>query len=401
VRPLVQTTLVVVLLAAGVVGALTAPGRRPLALVPVLAALFAIVVGAVHLSTARHALDALAEPLAFLLLAVPLAALLDELGVFDAASRVVSGRRVAAGCWVLGCIVVAVFNLDTAVVLLTPLYARLARRVGVDAVALAFQPALLACLASCALPVSNLTNLIVWHETDVGTGDFLSTFLVPTVVACGVGYWAWRYAFRSSQLVPTAPASASGPDDGRPLVIGAVVVAALLTGFVFGGAIGVAPWVVVGVVDLVLVLLTRLVPWRAAPVDPALLAAALAVLAAGVAAHVDLGRLLSGSETSAAIVRNTGVTAVLANATNNLPAFLVLFPFAAHRPYELAAVLLGANLGPVLLVTGSLSGLLWLTVARNEGLAVGPRAYFRAGLVAGVPALVAATIALTITAGRL
>jgi arsenical pump membrane protein len=393
----VQTVLVVVLLAAGVVGALTAPGRRPLALVPVLAAFVAMVTGAVHLSTARHALDALAEPLAFLLLAVPLAALLDELGVFDAASRVVSGRRVAAGCWLLGCVVVAVFNLDTAVVLLTPLYARLARRLGVDAVAFAFQPALLACLASCALPVSNLTNLIVVHETDVGTRDFLATFFWPTVVACTVGYWAWRYAFRHAQLVPTVAATGVQPDDRRPLAIGVVVLVALLVGFLFGDAAGIAPWVVVAVVDVVLVLLTRRVPWRSAPVDPALLAAALAVLAAGVAAHIDLGRLLSSSETSAAIVRNTGVTAVLANAMNNLPAFLVLFPFARHNGHELSAVLLGANLGPVLLVTGSLSGLLWLTVARNEGLAVGPRAYFRIGLVAGVPALIAATVVLAFT----
>jgi arsenical pump membrane protein len=394
----VQTALVVVLLAAGVVGALTAPGRRPLALAPVVAALLALVTGVVSVTTAHGAIDALAEPLAFLLLAVPLAALLDDLGVFDAAAHLVTGRRVAAGCWVLGCVVVAVFNLDTAVVLLTPLYARLARRLGADAVAFAFQPALLACIASCALPVSNLTNLIVVHETDVGTRDFLSTFLLPTVVACTVGYWAWRYAFRSSQLVPTVVTSGVQPPDRRPLVIGAVVLVALLAGFLFGDAAGIAPWVVVAVVDGVLVLLARRVPWKSAPIDPALLAAALAVLAAGVAAHVDLGRLLSGSETSAAIVRNTGVTAVLANATNNLPAFLVLFPFARHNGHELSAVLLGANLGPVLLVTGSLSGLLWLTVARREGLAVGPRAYFRAGLVAGVPALVAATIALTFTA---
>jgi arsenical pump membrane protein len=188
------------------------------------------------------------------------------------------------------------------------------------------------------------------------------------------------------------------PCDRRPLAIGAITLVALLAGFLFGGAIGVAPWVVVAVVDGALVVLTRRVPWRAAPVDPALLAAALAVLAAGFAAQVDLGRPLHGSGSAVAIVRDTGVAAVLANAMNNLPAFLVLFPFAARNGPELSALLLGVNLAPVLLVTGSLSGLLWLTVARRERLAVGSRAYFRTGLVAGIPALVAATIVLTFTA---
>ena len=68
---------------------------------------------------------------------------------------------------------VAVLNLDAAVVLLTPLYVRVARRTGLDPVALAFQPVLLACLASSFLPVSNLTNLIAAHQADLGTSDFL------------------------------------------------------------------------------------------------------------------------------------------------------------------------------------------------------------------------------------
>ena len=50
-------------------------------------------------------------------------------------------------------VVVALLNLDAAVVLLTPLAVRVARRAGLDPVAMAFQPALLACLASSALPV--------------------------------------------------------------------------------------------------------------------------------------------------------------------------------------------------------------------------------------------------------
>ncbi|MDQ1519969.1 MAG: hypothetical protein QOI55_1042 [Actinomycetota bacterium] len=395
-RPVVHTALIVALLAGAVVGALTSPGRLPLAALPVAAALVAIATHAVTVHLARHALDGLAEPLAFLLLAVPLAALLDELGVFDAAARVVTGRRVAVGCWILGAVVVAVLNLDAAVVLLTPLYVRLARRLSLDPVAFAFQPPLLACLASCALPVSNLTNLIAVHQLRLDAADFLAAFTLPTLVACVAGYWGWRFAFRDSKVVPTSTPDASLLDH-RPLAIGVGVLIALLAGFLLGDRAGIAPWVVVGIVDAALVALARRLPWRAVPIDAALLAGALAVLAAGVAARIDVGRLLGGSSGALGLARHAGVSALFANGTNNLPAFLVLFPFAAHGPrVQLWAVLLGVNLGPVLVVTGSLSGLLWLTVARREGLEVGPRAYFRVGLIAGAPAFVLATIALAL-----
>jgi arsenical pump membrane protein len=396
VPPLVQTAFVVALLAAGVAGALASPGRYPLATFPVAAALVAVAAHAVTVTRARTALDALAEPLAFLLLAVPLAALLDDVGTFDAAARVVSGTRVALGCWLLGWAVVAVLNLDAAVVLLTPLYIRLARRLELDPTAYAFQPALLACLASCALPVSNLTNLIAVHGTDLGTRDFLRAFALPTVVACTVGYFGWRYAFRGSRL-DVAIAMDRSHVERRPLVIGGVVLAVLLVGFLYGRSVGIEPWVVVAIVDVALVWSTRKVPWRSVPVDAAMLAGGLAVLAAGVVARVDVGRLLSHSGSNVSLLRDAGVTAFGANVMNNLPAFLVLFPFAKQAPpATLWAVLLGANLGPVLLVTGSLSGLLWLTVARGDGLPVGPVNYLRVGAIAAFPAFALAAVTLAL-----
>jgi len=92
--------------------------------------------------------------------------------------------------------------------------------------------------------VSNLTNLIAVHALDIGAHDFIATFLAPTVVACTAGYWAWRFAFRASELVPPANGMVRAVDR-RPLAIGASVLVALLAGFLLGDAAGVAPWVVV------------------------------------------------------------------------------------------------------------------------------------------------------------
>ena len=52
------------------------------------------------------------------------------------------GRHLKSGLWVLAALVTIVFNLDAAVVLLTPLSVRIADRQGEDPVTLAFIPVL-------------------------------------------------------------------------------------------------------------------------------------------------------------------------------------------------------------------------------------------------------------------
>lgn len=104
-------------------------------------------------SAAPDALEPLVEPVAFLLAAAPLAVLLDRFGSFtDAAALLYRTKRLPLGLWVFGAAVTTLLNLDAAVVLLTPLYVRIADRHGYDRLALAYQSALLASLASSALP---------------------------------------------------------------------------------------------------------------------------------------------------------------------------------------------------------------------------------------------------------
>ena len=135
------------LLAVGVSGSIARPWRLPAWIFPVTAAVVALSVGVLAPGDAWDAVQPLVEPIAFLLLAVPLAVLLDQLGVFGAAAGLAAGRHLCAGMWLLCAVAVAVLNLDAAVVLCTPLTITVARRWQLDPVAMAFQPALLACLA--------------------------------------------------------------------------------------------------------------------------------------------------------------------------------------------------------------------------------------------------------------
>ena len=382
------------LLVVGVVGVLVRPRRWPVWAVPVGAAALGLATRAVSLHGAGAALRPLRAPLAFLLLAVPLAVLLDQLGFFTAlAARVGHGRHLHLGLWVLAAAVTTVFNLDASVVLLTPLYVRIAARHGLDPVATAFPPALLACLASSALPVSNLTNLLAAERFDVSALRFVVHLAPASLAATAVGYLAYRRAFPHQ---PSTPPD-DEPVDRRALALGIPVVVVVLVGFTVGDAAGIPAWAVAGGADIALVTLVRRLPWRDLPWGAAALAGALAVLVGAAAPHLGVDRLVAGGDTATHALALIGIATVAANLLNNLPALLVLMTGLTAADGRLWAVLVGVNVGPLLVVSGSLSGLLWLDTARRLGVDVDARDYSRIGVRVGVPALAAAGAVVILT----
>jgi arsenical pump membrane protein len=135
----------------------------------------------------------------------------------------------------------------------------------------------------------------------------------------------------------------------------------------------------VAVVLVALLFVVRRVP-RDVPWDVAGLALGLAILAAAVV-HA-FPHAFDGADGFA-----PGV--VLANALNNLPALLVSMPHV-HHVAHLWPLLLGVNLGPLLLLTGSLAGLLWQASARRAGVHVSALDYSRVGIRLALPAMTAA-----------
>ncbi len=381
-------TLEVGALVVGVAGSVVGPPRVRAWVVAAAVAAMALLVGIVPWPVFGDAVDALAAPLAFLVLAVPLAVLLDEIGFFGAvAASVGTARRLRLALWWLAGAVTVLFNLDAAVVLLTPLYVRIAHRHGDDAVALAFIPALLASLASSILPVSNLTNLVLADQLHLGVGDFL-VHAAPAALAATIVGW---FAFRRSAGVEPPHEPAPEVVDRRALRIGAPVVAFLLLGFTVGDALGIPAWVVAAIALAFLSARTRQFPWRHVPLGAVALALALGTLALGAAQAVDVDRVLSvpGAPGQALTF---GVTVLAANAVNNLPAVLVALPGLGAHPDKMWAVLLGANIGPTLWVTGALSTLLWQSTMTRLGQPVSNRRYAAMGVRIGLPALAAALV---------
>lgn len=97
----------ILLLAVGVAGALLRRAAWPAWLIPAGGALLAAATGVATPQVIGAATRPLAEPVAFLLLAAPLAFLLDRAGVFAAAAGSVRGRHTDLGLWVLAAVTVA------------------------------------------------------------------------------------------------------------------------------------------------------------------------------------------------------------------------------------------------------------------------------------------------------
>src|SRR5579875_2028551 len=420
-----------VLLGAGIAGVLARPLRLPAWAVPLGAVAAALGLGVVTPQRAALALGPLAQALAVLL---------DRLGFFESLSRLLTGngmagdtpptdrrptnrvpgdgsagdpppvaggavpshsasapllpaprgRRTVAGLWVLAALVTTVLNLDASVVLLTPLYVRVARRTGMAPLSLAFQPVLLATLASSALSVSNLTNLIAAGRTGATPVQFQAHLGPPSLAATLAGYWCYRWAVRPGRPEVAEPAT----PDRRPLVAGGAVVVAVLAGFVAGPSFGVPPWMVAVGADAVLVGLTWSLPLRTVPWGTAVVASSLAVLAYAVTAHLPVARYLAGSSLPDQ-ARTVGLSALSANVANNLPTLLVAVQaLPPHPTCQLWPVLVGVNIGPTVLATGTLATLLWLESVKRLDVEASPLDYARVGAKVGIPALAVATAVL-------
>lgn len=274
----------------------------------------------------------------------------DRDGLFAAVGRGVArapgGAVVLLTGLLLGeALVTAVLNLDTAVVFMTPVLLYAARARGLRDDPFLYGAVFMANSASLLLPGSNLTNLIVLaHERTTGS-EFAHRFVLAWLVSVGL-----TIAFVSLALRPRAAHAHEGSWQPcfRPRLGTAAVVAATVLVLVLP-----RPALPVLLLGLLVAVLTRTSPHAANP--PLLLGLlALAVLVGAAAPRgLDTGRWATAWIAAGASV-----------VVNNLPAAMLL---SHHVPAHPRALLLGLNLGPNLAVTGSLSALLWLQVARANG----------------------------------
>ncbi|MGH8750006.1 MAG: SLC13 family permease [Burkholderiales bacterium] len=268
-------------------------------------------------------------------------------------------------------IVTAVLNLDTAVVFLTPVLLHAARQRGLDESPFLYGAVFMANSASLLLPGSNLTNLIVLAQNPSSGSSFASRMWPAWVVAVAVTIVFLAAVFRRELRRTTEGKEerpAFSPRAGTLAAVAAVALVLVL-------ARPALPVLAVGAVAAFIGRLRLRDAIRAA--NPFLLGSVLALaVLLGTAARALPGLANFATHTGRWTSAWLGVGAAVL--VNNLPAATVL---SAHAPAHPRALLLGLNLGPNLAVSGSLSAVLWLQVARANGARPSVWRYSALGLV--------------------
>ena len=213
----------------------------------------------------------------------------------------------------------------------------------------------------------------------------------PEVVAVVVTVGLLGIRYRRLLRVRYSPPPRPRPADTVLITAAAVACLGIVPALLLGGSpTGVVTAAAGFLVVVFAVRRPRALRWRLVPWQLAVLVLGLALTVETVLRHGGdrvVSAVIGHGTDVAALLQVAGVGAVASNLLNNLPAYLVLEPQAAGAgDLRLLALLIGTNVGPMVLLWGSLATLLWRERLRARGLDVSARQFAKLGLV-GVPVL--------------
>ena len=404
-----RAMLVLAILATTLILMLVRPGDRAEAWYAAGGAIGMVAIGAVPLPAVPGLVRETENVLLFLAGMMLLTGVAERAGVFtalaDGCVRLANGqgRRLYVLLFLLGALVTATLSLDVTVIMLTPIVATIAVRRRLDPVPFLFACVFVANTASLVLPVSNLTNLLVFARLEPGFAPFVATMWLPNLVSATVnlGLFLWLFRdripqrFATDNLPPTAL-------DRWLVVAGSVTGATLVAIFALGLADLPLWWAAVGGGGLLAIVAAargRLTARHLAhDLSPGIFifVIAMTVVVEGFRREFLEGRHIPLPH-GPALVAVTGIVggAVGSNIVNNIPmtvlALSILDGVKPELQQALAyGTLVGVNIGPALTTYGSLATMLWLTLVRRRDIAISTGDYLRVSLVT-VPVVLAAT----------
>lgn len=330
-----------------------------------------------------------------------------QVGVFDAVTRALEtvapvragARRQAlwSGLILISIVVTVFLSLDTTAILLTPLAIAVARRNGLNLMAVAFAVVWIANIASLHLPVSNLTNLLALSGGGFASElEYITAAWVPATIATGIAVGA---ALLINRLPERITSTTADHPRREQVVTDPLLRPSLITlGLLLPALVSPIPyWLsssVAAVVMMVLAVIKRpdllrvhLIPWPSLLLATAMSTVATAVSVLGGAQLVQA--MLD--DATPLTIATTG--AVAANLLNNIPAFLALEP-AVTTTQGYLALLIGVNTGPIITPWASLATLLWHDQLLRAGVQIRWRTFILFGLILAPVAVVVPTLAL-------
>ena len=368
--------LIALLIVGGILGR---PWRLPEWSFACAGALCLLLIGAVGIGQAWHAVGSGWQIYLFLIGVLTLAELAKAQGVFAWLSTFVvreargSRLRLFAIVFAIGVVVTATLSNDTTVIVLTPAVLAILARVKVQPLPYLYACAFVSNAASFALPVGNPANLVIYGSSLPPLLSWLAAFWLPASVAIvatfGMLWFAMRGELRGafSAAEDATPLSRSGRAALIALGLSAL---ALILGSALGEPIGTVAFVCAllsltgaALADSTAIRpVVRGIPWGIVPLVAGLFVLVAALDRAGALAQAQHALAYAESlPVTASSLALAAVVTVACNVFNNLP--VALYAGAALQQTHLAShvgrvVLIAVDLGPNLSLTGSLATLL-------------------------------------------
>jgi arsenical pump membrane protein len=293
------------------------------------------------------------------------------------------------------------------VIVVTPIVYALTQRLEIEPLPYLFACAFVANTASLFLPISNLTNILIYDLLHLSFVQFAAVMFLPNLAALAVNVGIFFVIFRGQ--LPGRFATTALTDDAPPsgFAIAAIGLALVLAALLAFGLLALPLAIPACIGAAVLVILAAAqhrmtrrdvvgsVSWSLFPFVIAMFTVMRGLERAWLP-HLHTMPTGHGLGTLLAIAFGTGVGA---NVVNNVPMIAAMITLlravATPVPEHLAfATLIGTNIGPSVLTFGSLATMLWLALVRKRGVEVSARAYLRIGLLTTPPMLLAATVTL-------
>lgn len=385
-------------------------------------ALAILAIRIVPVAAIPHVISETSDVLLFLAGMMVLTGIAERAGVFDVLAEGCvrlaheRGRLLFINLFVLGALVTATLSLDVTIIMLTPIVYALTSRRKLDALPFLFSCAFVANTASLVLPVSNLTNLLVYERFNMGFGNFVSAMWWPNLVAAMTNLLVFLWIFR--HRIPARFSASNGDEESlaidRWLITNGVVVAAtLVTIFAFGLANKPLWWASVGGAGILTMLAMVGGRVRIAQMvrdlSPGIFVfiVSMTIVVDGFQRTWLAGRTIPFPEgVSGAVITGIAGGAIGSNIVNNVPMTVLALSLIeqAHPAVQTAlayGTLVGTNIGPALTTYGSLATIIWLTSIRRRGIEVSTREYMKVSLITVPIVLVAtgATLLIVLAAG--
>ena len=370
----------------------------------------AVVFGLLPVAEAKSTLRRVLPLLVFLGFVVILAELTAKAQVFDViAARIAIAARgnyliLFVLCCLLAASTTAFLNLDTTAVLLTPVMLAVARAMRIPPLPLAMTTVWLANTASLLLPVSNLTNLLATNRIGLDPAAFAGRMLLPQIAAllttmlC-LWIFYWRRGRRGADRY-TPPLPHRAPDRVLFVVASAACVTFIVL-ILVGVPLALATGTCAAAVLIGFVIRDRgSLRWGLIPVQLLCFVAGLFLVMqtiGGLGLDAVLATIMSADPGAAGTVRAAATGAGLANLINNLPAYVAAeAAIAPANHMQLLGLLLGTNIGPIIIPWASLATLLWYERCRAQQVTVSWPAFIGTGAVTAVVVLCSATAMLLV-----